>query len=114
MQSIQPKSLIVGALLAIASVLAGEGLAHAECDRGTRQGAVSDALDGASRGYSCEVIELENGYFEAQCDDPRDASVAACDSFVDATYSAEVSSEDRYVAYEACMTIALHTGSVRQ
>jgi hypothetical protein len=98
-----------GALLLLGSV------AHAECDQGTREAAMWDAAEGEARGYTCEVIRLENDTYEAQCDETAHADeTAACDAFVDATYSADVGSEDRHMDYEACMTIALHTpGAVR-
>jgi len=104
-----PKSFAVGAFSAVLAFLSGVGLAHAECDRGSRESAGWDAAEGAVRGYRCEVIELENGYFEAQCDDPSDPEVVACEAFA-AMYGVG----DQDAAYEDCMTVALHTpGAVR-
>ena len=75
----------------------------------SEQAAIQDALDGTARGYRCETVELEDGTFEAQCDDMSDPEVAACEAF---SYMYSVG--DRDMAYEACMTIALHTpGAVR-
>lgn len=68
--------------------------------------AYSDLAEGEARGYRCELITLEDGRLEAQCDDPEDAAVSACERF-SASYA------DQDMAYEACMTIALHTGAVR-
>ncbi len=117
MQTTNIKCLILGAVCAIAAVLAGEGLAHAadqEDITRSEQAALDDSFEGTARGLDCEVIRLADGTFEAQCDDPSDRAVIACDAFVDATYTAEVDSETRHYMYEACMTIALHTpGAVR-
>lgn len=105
---------LVGTLSGVLCLLAASQSAFADCDGGSLQAAQWDAYEGSQRGLRCEVIRLENESYEAQCDDPRDSAVAACDAFVDATYGPDVDSETRYVTYEACMTIALHTpGAVR-
>lgn len=85
--------------------------ARAEADQQTidwsEQEAVQDAREGNARGYHCETIQTEDGTWEAQCDDPADESVRACEIFSQ-TY------QDQDMAYEACMTIAYHTpGAVR-
>lgn len=114
-----PKSLVVGAVAGLLAMLVGEGLARAESvDREdivrSQTEAYADLAEGEARGYRCELIQLADGRVEAQCDEQasRDES-AACDAFVDATYSADVDSETRYHMYEACMVVALHTGAVR-
>lgn len=112
------KSLLVGALSGVLSLLVGAGVAHA-ADREdivrSEQAALVDVSEGTARGYDCETVRLEDGTFEAQCDEVahRDES-AACDAFVDATYDSTIDPEDRHFSYEACMVIALHTpGAVK-
>ena len=108
MARICAKSLLVGALSGVLSMVLGCAVAHAECSQGSREVAAWDAYEGTQRGLRCEVIELENGAYEAQCDDPADESVRACEAF-SADYGPDVD-----MAYEACMTVALHTpGAVR-
>lgn len=104
--------LLVSALSGVLCLLSASQSAFADCDGGSLQAAQWAAYEGSQRGLRCEVIRLENESYEAQCDDPADESVRACDAFVDTTYGPDVDSESRYVVYEACMTIALHTPGV--
>lgn len=112
------KAAILGGVVALLGVIAGEGIARAECDGGSRQAALADMYEGEARGWHCEVIELENGTFEAQCDEEAFADASdACTLFVETSelyetdaFTGEVMTEQ----YEACMTIAIHTpGAVR-
>lgn len=101
--------LLVSALSGVLCLLGGAQSAFADCDGGSLQVALWDAYEGSQRGLRCEVIRLENGSYEAQCDDMSDPEVAACEAF---SYMYVVG--DRDMAYEACMTNALHTpGAVR-
>lgn len=107
------KAYILGAALGIASTLIGVSAAHACPLIDNYEEASRDAAEGNARGYRCEVIRLADETYEAQCDEVAFAEEsAACDAFVDATYPPSVDSESRYMAYEACMTIAVHTGAV--
>ncbi len=99
--------LLVSALSGVLCLLGGAQSAFADCDGGSLQAAQWDAYEGSQRGLRCEVIRTENDTYEAQCDDPTDESVRACEAFSH-TYT------DSDMVYEACMTIALHTpGAVR-
>ena len=106
------KTLILGAVVALAGVCLGEAVAHAECDYG-RQAAIADAAEGEARGYTCEVIEMRDGTFEAQCDEEAfPAESAACNTFVESFDGLDVGTDAASTystMYEACMTIALHT-----
>lgn len=73
----------------------------------SEQEAILDAARGELRGLNCETVRLEDGSWEAQCDDPADESVAACGDWVDSTYNLDQAGMT--AMYEACMTIALHT-----
>lgn len=96
------KSLILGAILALAGVCAGEGLAHADC------------LEGAARGYNCEVIELRDGSFEASCDEvEHDIEARACSAWAGSFEADGIGETGIEGMYEACMVVALHTGAVR-
>lgn len=100
------------------AVLGFAGSAHAETDREdivrSQTEAYSDLARGEATGMRCELIQLEDGRVEAQCDEQASRELSAvCDGFVDATYGADVDSESRAMAYEACMVIGLHTGAVR-
>lgn len=108
------KSLFLGALLALAGVCAGEGLAHADClDGVSRETAYADVLEGAARGYNCEVIELRDGSFEASCDEvEHDIEARACSAWA-GSFEYELGETDIEGMYEACMVVALHTGAVR-
>jgi hypothetical protein len=102
----------------LVAVLGFAGSAVASTDREdivrSQTEAYSDLAEGEARGYRCELIALEDGRVEAQCDETTSQKLsAACDAFVDATYDASVGSDDRHMAYEACMVIGLHTGAVR-
>ncbi len=113
------KSLLIGGVFGIVSTLAGVSLAHAECSQGSYAAALADAVEGNRRGDLCEVIELENGSFEAQCDgDAYGDESAACEEWVQGmTESGDwplMTDDQLGVQYEACMTVALHTGAVRQ
>lgn len=112
------KSLIVGAVAGVLSVLVGIGCAHAAVlDQEdvviSEQAAIQDAAEGEARGYTCEVIRLADGGLEAQCDEVSSAIESdACGDFVDSTYNLDQAGMT--AMYEACMTIALHTpGAVR-
>lgn len=120
------KSLFLGALIALAGVCLGEGIAHADCDYESRltadeaaaelegytySEAMADVLEGAGRGYNCEVIELQDGSFEAQCDEVAHAEESrACSSWA---YGFGLGETDAEGMYEACMVVALHTGAVK-
>jgi len=94
-------------LVASQSALAGENDLDPHDMVLSEQEAILDTARGELRGLNCETIRLEDGSWEAQCDDPADLSVWACEEF-------SHSYQDQYMAYEACMTIALHTpGAVR-
>lgn len=113
------KSLVIGAVLGMVGVLAGTGLAHAECDAGSYQAAKADAAEGNRRGDRCEVIELENGTFEAQCDtEAFPEETQACEDWVetalDCTDLSPLACDTAMgQMYEACMVIAIHTGAVK-
>jgi hypothetical protein len=107
------KTLFLGAALALAGVCVGEGIAHADCDRGSYSAAMADVYEGEARGMNCEAIQLENGTFEAQCDEvayPEESDV--CATFVEMLDGVEDFQNAAAVyatMYEACMTIAIHT-----
>lgn len=107
------KAAILGGVVALLGVCLGEGIARAECDSGSRQAALADMYEGEARGYTCEVIGLENGTFEAQCDEEAFAVEAdACTSFVESFDGEDVGPDAAATyatMYEACMTIAIHT-----
>lgn len=108
------KSLFLGALLALAGVCAGEGLAHADCLEGvSRETAFADVLEGATRGYNCEIIELRDGSFEAQCDEVDFAEESMACSMWAGGFEDELGETDIEGMYEACMVVALHTGAVK-
>lgn len=109
------KSLILGAILALAGVCAGEGLAHADCLEGvSRETAFADVLGGAARGYNCEVIELRDGSFEASCDEvEHDIEARACSAWAGSFEADGIGETGIEGMYEACMVVALHTGAVR-
>ena len=106
------KALVAGGLLGILATLGGVKLAHADCDAGdTYSEAMADVLEGAGRGYNCEVIELQDGSFEAQCDEVAHADESrACSSWA---FGFGLGETDAEGMYEACMVVALHTGAVR-
>lgn len=105
------KSLLLGAALALAAVCLGEGIARAESLEGeTYSDAMNDVLEGAGRGFNCEVIELQDGSFEAQCDEAAHVEESrACSGWA---YGLGMGDTDAEGMYEACMVIALHTGAV--
>ena len=99
-------------LVASQSALAGENDLDPHDMVLSEQEAILDAARGELRGLNCETIRLDDGSWEAQCDDPADRTVIACEDFTDRVYGER--SPDWDMAYEACMTIALHTpGAVR-
>lgn len=107
------QGMLVGAALALAAQLVGIGLAHAETDREdivrSQTEAYSDLARGEAAGMRCELIQLEDGRVEAQCDEEASGELSSvCDRFAQ-TYS----HADQDMAYEACMVIGLHTGAVR-
>lgn len=119
------KAALVGGFLGILATLGGARLAHAECDyvpsetedqagydrAFSRAEAMVDVLEGAGRGYNCEVIELQDGSFEAQCDEVSSPSESrACSDWA---YGFGLGETDAEGMYEACMVIALHTGAVK-
>ena len=98
----------------ILAALSFAGSAHAECDQGSYGAAVADASEGLARGYHCEVVELENATYEAQCDEVANADESdACTVFVETNEEAWDGADGMSAAYEACMVIVLHTGAVR-
>lgn len=107
------KAVVLGGLVALLGVVAGEGIARADCDRGSYATAQADAFEGELRGMNCEVIELENGTFEAQCDEvafPDESE--ACSAWVEGFDGQDLGPDAAatYASmYEACMTIAIHT-----
>ncbi len=114
------KALLVGGLMGIISTLAGVKLAQADCGYGSLEWAQADAAEGSARGYRCEVIELQNGQFEAQCDETAFAvESAACDRFASAYVVGgagvaglplSADSDEVYdAAYELCMVVAVNT-----
>ncbi len=118
------KSLILGAVVALAAVCLGEGIARADCDYAPTETedqagydrafsyaeAMADVLEGAGRGYNCEVIQLQDGSFEAQCDEVAHAVESrACSGWA---FGFGLGENDGESMYEACMVIALHTGLV--
>src|SRR6478609_11663531 len=106
-------ALAVGVVVALAVRGASAQTVDREDIVRSQTEAYADLAEGEARGYRCELIALEDGRVEAQCDEAASRELsAACDGFVDATYDASVGSDDRYIAYEACMTIGLHTGAV--
>ena len=113
------KTLLIGGVLGILSTLSGLGLVRAECSQGSFEAAQADAYEGNARGDSCEVIELQNGTFEAQCDgEAFPAWVAACSDWVETALdcsdlSPEACDDAMGQMYEACMVIAVNTGAVR-
>jgi hypothetical protein len=112
-KAINIKSLFLGSAIAFAGFLVGEGIARAECPDGlTYSEALADVLEGAGRGYRCEVIELRDGSFEAQCDEVAlPGESRACSAW--AYGFDEIGDTDAEGMYEACMVIALHTGAVQ-
>lgn len=104
-------------VLGLVSVLVASA-AKADCDRGSYSAAWADVYEGQERGMNCEVIQLESGSFEAQCDEvayPEESDV--CTTFVESLDGAEDFQDAASVyatMYEACMTIAIHTpGAVK-
>ena len=111
------KAAILGGLVALLGVVAGEGIARADCDYAPQtEGvpyslAMADVLEGAGKGYNCEVIQLQDGSFEAQCDEVSSPlESAACSEWA---HGFGVGEDDADEMYEACMVIALHTGAVK-
>ena len=142
-----PKSLLVGALSGVLSMLLGAAVARAECDTHSRAAAEWDAQEGHQRGLDCivnatgngtyeaechpeptdpsrmtyfealseldgglgcEVVRTEDGNYEPQCDSwAHPVESEACGDWVDSTYNLDQAGMTE--AYEACMTIALHT-----
>lgn len=101
-------------VLGLVSVLVSTQ-AFADCDRdleGTSYStAMVDVLEGAGRGYNCEVIQLQDGSFEAQCDEVASpVESRACSGWA---YGFGLGDDDTDGMYEACMVIALHTGAVK-
>ena len=109
------KALVVGGLLGILATLGGVKLAHADCSQDSRsyQEAMADVLEGAGRGYNCEVIELRDGSFEAQCDEVALPEESRACSAWSGSFEDELGETDIEGMYEACMVIALHTGAVK-
>jgi hypothetical protein len=109
------KALLVGGLVGILATLGGVKLAQAEChqDSASYQEAVRDVLEGAGRGYHCQVIPLQDGSYESQCDEVASPDWSrACSGWA---YSFEgIGDTDAESMYEACMVIAYHTdGAVK-
>ena len=109
------KAVLVGGVLGILATLGGVKLAHADCsqDSVSYQEAMADVLEGAGRGYNCEVIELRDGSFEAQCDEVDFAEESMACSMWAGGFEDELGETDIEGMYEACMVIALHTGAVK-
>lgn len=108
------KALLVGGLLGILATLGGVKAAHADClDGVSREVAFADVLEGAARGYNCEVIELRDGSFEVSCDEvEHDVEARACSVWA-GSFEDELGETDIEGMYEACMVVALHTGAVK-
>jgi hypothetical protein len=113
------KSLLIGGVFGIAATLLGVSAAKADCSAGSYEAARADAAEGNRRGDRCEVIELQNGTFEAQCDYEAFGDLSAvCEAWVEGASESGLypilTDEQWGEQYEACMTIGVHTGAVRQ
>lgn len=109
------KALLVGGLLGILATLGGVKAAQADClDGVSRETAFADVLEGAARGYNCEVIELRDGSFEVSCDEvDHDIEARACSAWAGSFEADGLGETDIEGMYEACMVVALHTGAVK-
>lgn len=98
-----PKSLLVGAVSAVLSMLLGASIAHAECGAGSKEYAQWEAKDKMARGQDCVVEPSGNGTWEARCypasTDPNGFTYFEAEAELDDTMGCEVirTADGRYV-----------------